>query len=164
MVSSCMLVGGFGFLNSWRAHPTGLWTDKGLGLGWLRCSILFLPPVSFLCGCMPLCLKLRLAFLTDERQAAMTDGWFLPAQAISSAGLCNAFLEHHDCAFLLEARWKRLLWACVRLPSLWRGVRLPSLWRGQPSTAAPEARWILCWAGWISWGLLHSTHGLAIWC
>ena len=30
--------------------------------------------------------------------AAMTDGWFPPVQAISSAGLCNDFLEHH--AFL----------------------------------------------------------------
>ena len=36
--------------------------------------------------------------------AAMTDGRFLPVQAVSSADLCNAFLEHHDRAFLLGAR------------------------------------------------------------
>ena len=84
--------------------------------------------------------------------AAMTDGWFLPVRAVSSADLCNAFLEHHDQAFLLGAHWRRLLWACVHLPSLWCG---------QPSAATPEARWTLCW---LSWGLLRLTRGLAIWC
>ena len=34
------------------------------------------------------CLGLR-------RPAAMSDGWFLPAQAVSSANLCNAFLIYH---------------------------------------------------------------------
>ena len=87
--------------------------------------------------------------------AAMTDGWFLPVQAVSSAGLCNTFLEHHNCAFLLGAYWRRLLWACIHIPSLWRG---------QSRAVAPEARWTLGWAGWLSWGLLCSTHGLAIWC
>ena len=43
--------------------------------------------------------------------AAMTDGWFQPVQAVSSASLCNAFLEHHDHAFLLGACWGRLLWS-----------------------------------------------------
>ena len=46
--------------------------------------------------------------------AAMTGGWFLPVQAVSSAGLCNAFLEHHDGAFLLGAHWRRLLWMFQR--------------------------------------------------
>ena len=87
--------------------------------------------------------------------AAMTDGWFPPVQAVSSADLCNAFLEHHDRAFLLGVRWRRLLCACARLPSLRRG---------QPSAAAPEARWTLCWAGRLSWGLLRLTCSLAIWC
>ena len=87
--------------------------------------------------------------------AATTDVWFLPVQAVSSADPCSAFLEHHDHTFLLGACWRRLLWACKCLPSLWRG---------QPSAAAPEARWTLCWAGLLSWALLHSTHGLAIWC
>ena len=74
--------------------------------------------------------------------AAMADGWFLPLQTVSWTDLCNAFFEHHDHAFLLGACWRRLLWACKCLPSLWRG---------QPSAAAPEARWTLRWAGWLSW-------------
>ena len=28
--------------------------------------------------------------------AALTDGWFPPMQAVSPAGLCNAFFGHHD--------------------------------------------------------------------
>ena len=60
----------------------------------------------------PSCLGLR-------PPAAMTDGWFPPVQAVSSADLCNAFLEHHNRAFLLGACWRRLLWACKRLSSLW---------------------------------------------
>ena len=87
--------------------------------------------------------------------AAMANGRFPPVQAVSSAVLCNAFLEHFDRSFLLGACWRRLLWACVRLPSLWHC---------QPSAAAPEARWTLWRAGWFSWGLLRSTRGLAIWC
>ena len=35
--------------------------------------------------------------------AAMTDGSFPLVQPVSSADLCNAFLEHHDSAFLLGA-------------------------------------------------------------
>ena len=69
--------------------------------------------------------------------AAMTDGWFPPVQTVSSADLCSCFLDHHNRAFLLGARWRRLLWACICLLSLWRG---------QSSAAAPEARWTLCWA------------------
>ena len=63
--------------------------------------------------------------------AAMTDGWCPLVRAVSSAGLRNAFLEHHDGAFLLGARLIRLFWACVRIPSLWRG---------KPRAAAPGAR------------------------
>ena len=63
--------------------------------------------------------------------AAMNNGWFPPVQAVSSAGLCSAFLEHHDRAFFLGIRWRGLLWVCERFPS-W--------WRDQPSAAAPEAR------------------------
>ena len=87
--------------------------------------------------------------------AAMTDGWFPSVHVASSAGHCNAFFEYHDRAFLLGDRWRRLPWACVRLSSLWRG---------QPSAAAPEARWTICWAGWLSWELLRLTLSLAIWC
>ena len=85
--------------------------------------------------------------------AAMTDGLFPPVHAVSSAGLCKAFLEHHDHAFLLRARRRRLLWACVCLPSLRRG---------HTSEAAPEARRTLCWAGRLSGGRLRLTRGLAI--
>ena len=87
--------------------------------------------------------------------AAMTDGQFLPLQAVSSAGLCNTFLECYDLDFLLGAHWRRLLWE-------W--VCVPLLWCGQPSATAPEARWTICWAGWLSWGLLCLTSSLAIWC
>ena len=86
--------------------------------------------------------------------ALMTDGWFPRVQAVSSSGECNAFLERPDHVFLHGARWGRLLCACVCLPSLRRG---------QPNAAAPEARWTLCWAGWLSWGPLRLTRSLAIW-
>ena len=45
--------------------------------------------------------------------AAMTDGWFPPAQTVSAAGLCNAYLKHHDHILLLEVHWRRLLYACL---------------------------------------------------
>ena len=50
--------------NSWCAHSTALWTDKGLGWRWLLlgCCSLFLRPASFLCGFMPLVLELTTAF------------------------------------------------------------------------------------------------------
>ena len=94
------------------------------------------------------CLGLRLP-------AAMTDGLFPPVQAVSSAGLCNAFLEHHVHAFLLRARRRRLLWACICLPSLRRG---------HTSEAAPEAGRTLCWAGRLPGGRLRLTRSLAIGC
>ena len=58
--------------------------------------------------------------LGERLPAAMTDGWFLPVKAVPSAGLWNTFsqhtfLHHHDHAFLLETRWRRLFWACKRL-------------------------------------------------
>ena len=92
--------------------------------------------------------------------ATMTDGWSpipppLSVQDVSSADLCNVFLEHHDGAFLLGAHWRRLLWACVRRPSLRRD---------QPSTAVPEPRLTRFRAGWLSLGLLRLTRNLAIWC
>ena len=87
--------------------------------------------------------------------AAMTDGLFPPVHAVSSAGLCKAFLEHHDHAFLLRARRRRLLRACVCLPSFRRG---------QTSEAVPEARRTLCWAGRLPGGRLRLTRSLAIGC
>ena len=87
--------------------------------------------------------------------AAMADGLFPPVHAVSSAGLCNAFLEHHNHAFFLRARRRRLLRACVRLPSLRRG---------HTSEAAPEAGRTLCWAGRLPGGRLRLTRSLAIGC
>ena len=115
--------------DSWCAHPTALWTGEGL------------PPASFLCDFMPISLNLR-------AQAVKVWGLLLPWLTVdsrrcklSSPGLCYAFSEYHNHAFLLLTRWRRRLWACVSLPSLRRG---------QPNATAPEARWTLSWAGWLS--------------
>ena len=139
MVSFCMLTGGcrVWFLMC-KAYCTldrqrfGLWIIGMLFLLSASC-------VSFLCGIMLLYLKLMSANCLSLRSpTATTDGWFPPVQAVSSAGLCNTFLEH------LGARRRRLLWACIHLPSLRCG---------QPSAAATEAGWTLCWAGWLSWAV-----------
>ena len=83
----------------WCADPTALWTGEGLGWDWLGCCSLFLPPVSLLCGFMPLCLKLTTGF--SHRWAPTVwglllprHGWLPPVQAAPSAGLCNAFLDY----------------------------------------------------------------------
>ena len=83
--------------------------------------------------------------------AAMTDGWFPLVQAVSSADLCNAFLEHHNRTFLLGACWRRRLWACGCLPFLWCG---------QPSAAATEAGWTLMLGRLAVW----STSSFDTWC
>ena len=44
------------------AHPAALWTDEPLGWGWSRCCSLILPPASFLCGSLPLCLEITTGF------------------------------------------------------------------------------------------------------
>ena len=44
------------------AHPIALWTGEGLGWGWSGCCSLFLPPASFLCSLMSLCLTLTTGF------------------------------------------------------------------------------------------------------
>ena len=91
-----LLVGGCKRPKSWCAPPTALWTDECLGWGWPAVSVwgLLLP---WLMADSRLCkLFLQLIFVTS-------------------------FLEHHDRAFLLGALWSRLIWACVRLPSLLRG-------------------------------------------
>ena len=127
MVNSCMLVGGCRDQFLMRTPYCTLDRRRfGLRMIWM---LLFLPPASFICGFMPLCLEFMTGF----------PHWW--AQAVSSADLCNAFFEHHVHAFLLGARWRRLLWACICLPSL-RG--------SQPSAAAPKAGWTLSWAGWLS--------------
>ena len=77
---ACWWLGDF-----WCAHPTALWTDKLLGLGWLRCCLLFLPPAfSFAASCLSAS-NLWLAFLTDECQPSWSgasccyDWWLIPA-------------------------------------------------------------------------------------
>ena len=162
MVNSCMLAGGcrdlflmripYRTLDKWRFWMRMVGLLFALSASWV------LP--LLLCASLPqthnwLFSLMSTSCLGLRPPAAMTDGWFPPVQAVSSADLCNAFLEHHDHTFLLGARWRRLLWACVCLPSLWHG---------QPSAAEPEARWTLCWAGWLSLGLICLTRSLAIWC
>ena len=148
--------------DSWCPHPTALWTGEGLGWRWSRCCSHFPPSALFLCSFMSLCLELATGFSHWWAHTVSVGGLLLPwhglvspVQVVSTVGFCNAFSEHHDRAFFLLARWRRLLWA---------RVHLPSLWRGQPSATAPEARWTLRYAGWLSWGLLRLTRSLAIWC
>ena len=113
VVSSCMLVSG---CRVWflMCRPKVCTLNRwSLGWGWLGCCKLFLPPASFL---FPLWLHASLPWTYDwlfllmsasclslRTPAAMTDGWFLPVQAISSASLCNPFLERHNHVFLLGA-------------------------------------------------------------
>ena len=162
MVNSCMLVGG---CRDWFLMRTLYRTLDRRRFGMRVVGMLLALSAScvfplLLCASLPrtynwLSSLMSASCLGLRPPAAMTDGWFPPVQAVSSADLCITFFGHHDRAVLPGARWRGLLWACVRLPSLWRG---------QPSAAAPEAKWTLCWAGWLSWGLLRSTRGLAIWC
>ena len=97
--------------DSWCADSTALWTGKGLGCGRLGCCKLFLPPASFLCVFMPFCLELTTGFSHCQAPAVSVRGlllpwcWFLPMKTVSSAGHCNAFMEHHDYACVLGARW-----------------------------------------------------------
>ena len=112
MVNSCTLGGG---CRDWfLMHSTYCTLDRWrFGLRMIGIRSLFLPPAFFLCGIMPLCLELTTGFfflLTSacclglRPPAAMTDGWFTRVQAVSSAGLCNTFMEHHDRTVLLGAR------------------------------------------------------------
>ena len=103
---------------------------------------------------------LLMDFLMDERQLSRSevsfcyDWWLIPARA----KLVFVILSWSTTIALsfLELAKRRPLWACVRLPSLRRG---------QPSASVPEAKWTLCCAGWLSWGLLRWTRSLAIqWC
>ena len=107
MVSFCMLGCGYTPLesDSWCTHPTAFWTGKGFGRAWLGFGSLFLPPESFLCSFMPVCLQLMTCFshwwmptVSDWGLLLpwpMPHGWFPPVQVVSSAGLCKAFLEYH---------------------------------------------------------------------
>ena len=71
---------------SWCAGHTAFWTDEGFGWEWLKGCSLFLPPASFFCSSMPVCLELSLwlAFRTDEGQVSQSEAscchdWWLIA-------------------------------------------------------------------------------------
>ena len=106
MVSSCMLAGGcrdrFLMRTSYRTLDRRRF---GMRMVWM------LPALSASCV-FPLRLyasllrtnnwlfSLKSAICFDPRPPAdMTDGWFPPVQAVSSADLFNTFLEHHTRAF-----------------------------------------------------------------
>ena len=78
--------------NSCWADPTTLWTGKGLGWGWLGCCMFSLPPASFLCGFMPLCLKLMNGFSQWWAPAVSVWGLLLPWLTADSH-LCNLSLQ-----------------------------------------------------------------------
>ena len=73
--------------------------------------------------------------------AAMTDGWFPPVQPVSSVGLCNAFLEHHDLRF---SSWSSLKKTALGMHT----SHILVTWPAQRSCT--WSKWTLCWAGWLS--------------
>ena len=79
---------------------TKVWADDDLDAARSFCLL----QLSFVASCRSaLNLQLAFFFFTDERQMSWSQPSCCHMQALSSAGLCNAFLEHHDCAFLLGA-------------------------------------------------------------
>ena len=129
--------------------PTALWTGQAFGLRMIGMLLAFSASSIFPSFASCFCASNSwLAFLTGKCQLSQSeascrhDSMLLPpVQAVSSAGLCNTFLEHHYYAFLVGTCWWTLLWACMHLPSLWQG---------QSNAAVPTAIWTLCWAGWLS--------------
>ena len=130
---------------------------------WLRdaaCSFCLLH-FSFAASCISAS-NLHLTFLTDEHQLSRSETSWLMADSC----LCMLFLQ---LVFIMLSWSSTIVLSFLELAEedcFWHAHYwiLPSLWHGQPSAAAPEARWTLCWASWLSWGLLHLTRGLAIWC
>ena len=90
MASSCMLFGGCWI---WFLVSTPYCTlDGGLGWGWLGCCLFFLPPASFFCGFLPLCLKLTTGFSHWQVQTISVWGILLP-WLISDSCLCKLSLQ-----------------------------------------------------------------------
>ena len=94
---------------SWRANPTALWTDEGLGRGWQGCCSLFLPPV-FPFGFKLLCHVLTSGFFHWWVPAVSVWGLMLP-WLMADTCLCKLSLiayiysvstKHRD---LHPARW-----------------------------------------------------------
>ena len=76
--------------DSWCAHPATFWTGEGLGWGFAARS--FLPPASFLCGFMPLCLELTTGFSHWWAPAVSTWGILLP-WLMADSRLCKLSLQ-----------------------------------------------------------------------
>ena len=89
----------------------------------------------FCCCCCCCC-----CCFTDERQLSRSEAFCLCKLSLQLIFVTLSWSTTIALSFL-ELAEKRLLWACVRFPSLRRG---------QPSAAALEARWTLCWTGWLS--------------
>ena len=119
--------------DAWRADPLAFWTGESRGLRMTRMLLALCPSCVF-----PLRLHTSLPQTYDwlfslmsasclglRPPAAMTDGWLPSLLAVSSAGLCNAFLEHYDHAFLLWASWRSPLWVYIWHPSSWSGQPSP---------------------------------------
>ena len=119
-VTSCMLIGGCrGWFLMCRPHCTlNRWRFWLRMIGMLRtlsdsCVFPWLLHASLPWTYDWLFSLMRVNCLGLRPPASITDGWFLPVEAASSPGLCNAFLEHHDHAFFLRAHWRRFLLACI---------------------------------------------------
>ena len=82
----------------WCTAPAALRTDEGLGWGWLGdCSLL--PPASFLCGFISLCLSVsnfRLTFLSGEHCGLTWEKVYIFEKVLK-----------HDCLWqsLIVQRW-----------------------------------------------------------
>ena len=142
--------------DSWCIHPTALWTGDSLGWGWLEGCSLILPRASFLVALYFGDSNLHLAFLTDERQLSQSEAfrchgwWLVPAWARCLFSIC--FLGALQSYF---PSWS------LPVKTAW-GIRMSSiLANGQSITSEPEARWTLCWAGWLSWRLVCLMPNLA---
>ena len=90
MVSACSLVAVES--KSCCTDPTALWTDEDLGWGWLEGCLLFLPPVSFLCGFMLLCFRLTTGFSHWWSPTVLVWGLLLPWLIVDSC-LCKLSLQ-----------------------------------------------------------------------
>ena len=88
------------------AQPTALWARRRFGLKMIGMLLALSASCVFplhLHVSLPRTYKWLFSLMSANclglrSPAAMTDGWFPPVEAASSAGLCNAFLEHHKIA------------------------------------------------------------------
>ena len=70
------------------------------------------------------------------------------------------------CKLSLQFIFVMLSWsATITLSFLKLAKKTTLSMRTSSILVTPEARWTVCWAGWLSWGLLRWTRSLAIqWC